>query len=93
MFTGGRPRAWLQIQGVRCRALIDTGASRTLISEKLFHKLPRLSVLEPAPIILSISNTPVETLGQIHVNVLNEIVPTIVVRNLDIDCILGIYIL
>lgn len=60
---GGRPWVKLPVDGVQCQALIDTGASHSLISESVYNKLPRITPLMYAPTLTSLSGHKLETRG------------------------------
>ena len=62
----GSDHPWviLSIMGNREPALIDTGASRTLMSEELYKRLPRQPKLEPGPRLVSVNDSELDVLGE-----------------------------
>lgn len=85
----GRPRIYIPVNGVRARALIDSGSTYTLISSELYNKLPRLTPLSVAPTMLSVTNHEVPTIGACLVRIASQIVQAVVCTNLDIDVLIG----
>lgn len=80
---------------VRIKALLDSGSNYTIISEKIFSRLQSKTLHRPPKSIVlrSASGDELQILGQIHLPILFlgrvKIVPTLVVRNLSLDCICG----
>ena len=62
----GSDRPWVQLSlaGRATPALIDTGASRTLVSSMVSDKLPNLPPLSPAPRLVSVTGDDVPVLGE-----------------------------
>ena len=44
-----RPRVTLNIHGIQCTTLIDTGSTHTLVHQRIYEKLPKLIPLYAAP--------------------------------------------
>ncbi|KAK3090931.1 hypothetical protein FSP39_015821 [Pinctada imbricata] len=86
--------AHVEINGVRCQALIDTGSSVTLISKTLFHKIPSEITLQKASTILKTADGKhLEVVGRFmaELKIGNELITQdVIIANLeDIDLLLG----
>ena len=63
----------IQIEGLKCEAIIDTGAEVTVVSEKMFHSLPESCSLtvEPAErtLVVAGEGNLMKSTGVVHLNI------------------------
>ena len=86
-----RPRVRLSIEGIQVNALIDTGSTHTLITSQLYHRLPRLTPLGPAPKLQSITGHSLPTKGTCVVRIGDIYSEVIVVEQMDsADLLIGV---
>lgn len=90
-----RPYATIKIYGMPAKGLLDSGSQLTLISEEVYQKLKckNLQPLSRPTKITSANGTELTALGRLSIPFnfqgVMKIVPTIVVRQLTVSCILG----
>ena len=85
----GRPRVCLSVNGIQTTALIDTGSSYTLLSHKLYNRLPRITAIGRAPRLLSITGHELATVGSCHVKLGTFPAQVIICEDLAVDLLLG----
>ena len=86
----GRPRVSIDVDGIRVRALVDTGASHSLISSRLYHKLPKIAPLGTGPTLYGLGRQRLDVEGSTFVSVGGMTQQVIVLPRLDFDLLLGI---
>ena len=86
---GGRPRVHLDVSGTPVTALIDTGSTHTIVNSSLYHKLPRLTPLLPAPRIQSITNHSLPIQGKTTLKICGQAVEVLVCEGLGVDLLVG----
>jgi hypothetical protein len=70
-------------------ALVDTGASHTLLSEEFYEKLPKLTPLFRGPAMYGLGRQPLETRGVCHVQIGGQTQQVVVLKRLEYDLLLG----
>lgn len=85
----GRPRVCIPVNGVHTEALVDSGASYTLLSRVLYDRLPRLTPLSMAPRLVSITGHEIPTQGVCTVKIASLAMQVVVCQNLDVSLLIG----
>lgn len=85
-----RPYAWIKINDIEIKGLLDSGSNRTLISYHLFLKMSdiRLETLVERIELRSADGGLLSIVGEVHISVdFNEkvrLIPALVVKNLSV---------
>lgn len=93
--TDNRPYAWVDINSIRIKGLLDSGSNRTIISHNLFSRLRGLKLKAPEENIelKSADGGRLNIVGEVYIPFTFDekvkIVPTLVVEGLLVDCLLG----
>ena len=83
---GGRPRIKFNLAGYQITALVDTGSTHTLLDSALY---PRLSPLESAPRVRSLTDQELPIKGQCTISILGTTTSVLVCERLEVDLLLG----
>ena len=85
-----RPHINIAVNGVKVVALVDSGSSHTLLDFSVYVKLPRLTAMQPAPLLLSLTGNEVDTKGVTTVKIAGRLVDAVICNNLGVDLLIGI---
>ena len=86
----GRPRVSVTLSGIQVTALVDTGASRTLLRSDIFRKLNRPFQTTKVIRLQTLTGEDIPTKGEVEVTIDKVgIMPMIVLETMGCDVLIG----
>jgi len=85
----GRPRVRLSIRGIQATALVDTGSTHTLIDSSVYYRLPRLTPMYSAPILVSLTNHELPIRGACTLSLAGFPCEVLICDSLGVDLLIG----
>jgi len=86
---GGRPRVCLEVNGIRVTALLDTGSTHTLVHNRIYNQMPKLTPLYAAPTLRSITHHELPIRGACVVKIAGIPTEVLVCESLGVDLLIG----
>ena len=86
----GRPRVRVSVNGLQQEALVDTGSTTTLMSSRLYDKLPHICPLGAGPTIYGLGRQELEVRGATMVRIGDVTHKVVVLKEMEYPLLLGV---